>query len=184
MSPAEVERQREKIMRAPLVVTDKEYRFPRTSLSTRLEQWTRILGFWLWFLPSMKCCFWAKIMNWCTSSGCSLLCLLSESMWMLHGHATRSWFSISICPVLSTSSLCIQFVACFGPSFSMGCILGLCPVASIGQCTRELRRGVRGTRPKSTDAMRQKWTSKWLIPRRCINININKRSINFSIRGN
>ena len=47
--------------------------FPRTSLSTRLVQWTRILGLWPRFLPSLKCCVWAEVMNWCTTSGRSLL---------------------------------------------------------------------------------------------------------------
>ena len=40
--------------------------FLRTSLSTRPVQWTRILGVWLKFLPSLKCCVSAEIMNWCT----------------------------------------------------------------------------------------------------------------------
>ena len=37
-------------------------------------------------------------MNWCTSSGRSLLCLLSVSTWMLRGHATRSWLVFTIAP--------------------------------------------------------------------------------------
>ena len=41
--------------------------------------------------------------------------------------------SISICAVLFTWSVCIQFVACFSPSFSMGCLLGFCLAASIRQ---------------------------------------------------
>ena len=45
MSPAGVERQREKIMRAPMVVRDREYSFPRTSLSTRVVQRTRIVDY-------------------------------------------------------------------------------------------------------------------------------------------
>ena len=41
--------------------------------------------------------------------------------------------TISICAVLSTYPTCIQFAACFSPSFSMGCILRFCCVASNGQ---------------------------------------------------
>ena len=73
----------------------------RTSLSTRLVQWTWILRKWRKFPPSMKCCIWAEDMNWCTSSGRSLLCLLSESTWMLRGHATRSWLVFPFVRVLS-----------------------------------------------------------------------------------
>ena len=90
MSPANVERQREKIMRDHLAVRDRECPFPEDVLSTRLVQWTRPLELCLRFLPSLKCCVWAEIMNWWTSYGLSLLCLLSESTWMLRGYATRS----------------------------------------------------------------------------------------------
>ena len=90
MSPAEVQRQRDRILRATLVARDRSTPFPRTSFLTRQVQWTRILGSWLRYLPSLECSVWAEVMNWCTSSGRSLICLLSESTWMLCGHVARS----------------------------------------------------------------------------------------------
>ena len=79
MSPAEVEQQREKIMRAPSVVRDRSTRFPRTSLSTRLVQWTQTSWSWRKFPPCLKCCAWVEVMSWSTSYGCSLIFLLSVS---------------------------------------------------------------------------------------------------------
>ena len=70
----------------------------RTSLSTRLAQRTRILGLRLKLLPSLKCCLWAEVMNCCTSSGRSLFRLLSQSTWLLRGHATRSWLVFPFVP--------------------------------------------------------------------------------------
>ena len=109
MSPAEAEWQREKLMRAPLVVRGREYPYSRMSLSTRVAQWTRILGLCRKFPPSLTCCVWVEDMNWCTSSERSLLCVLSASTLMLRGHATRSLLVFTFAPsflrILCASSL-------------------------------------------------------------------------------
>ena len=72
--------------------------FLRTSLSTRLVQWTRALGLWLRFLPSSKWFVGAEITDWCTKSGLNLLYLLSESTWMSRGHRMRSWLVFLFVP--------------------------------------------------------------------------------------
>ena len=72
--------------------------FTRSSLLTILVQWTQILGLRPKFLPLSKFWVWAEDMNWCTSSVGSLLCLLSQSTWMLRGHATRSWLVFPFVP--------------------------------------------------------------------------------------
>ena len=37
--------------------------FRRTSLLTKLVRWTRILGWWRKFPPSLKCCVWVEVMS-------------------------------------------------------------------------------------------------------------------------
>ena len=132
MSPAEVERQQERIMGAPLVVRDGGALFLRTSLSTRLVLWTPVLWWWPKFPPSLKFCVSAEVTNWCTNSGRSSLCLLSKPTWMQRGHATRSCLVFPFARIVYES--CVHSGCCvFSPSFSMACIHGLCLVASTGQ---------------------------------------------------
>ena len=79
MSSAVVERQREKIMRAPLVVRDREYPFSggvivdeTGAVDTNLGIMTKVSS----FIEVLRL---GEVMNWSTSSGRSLLCLLSRS---------------------------------------------------------------------------------------------------------
>ena len=72
-------------------------------MSTRLAQWTRILGLWRRFSPSVKCCVGAEGMSWCTNSRRKLLCLLSVSTWTLRGQVTTSWLVFLFAPYFPCS---------------------------------------------------------------------------------
>ena len=83
-------------------------------------------------------------MNWCTSSGRSSLCLLSESMWMSHGHAMRPWLVFLFVPY------CLRGLCAFSLSpvlvhYSQRDVsLDFVPLHQLGKFTREMRRGFRG----------------------------------------
>ena len=116
MSPAEVERQREKIMRAPLVVRDGEYPYSEDVIVDETAAVDPNLGVMAKVFPSLKCCVWVAVMSSSTVSGRSPLYLPSVSTWMLRGHATRSWLVFTFCSVYSTWLVCIHLVDCFSPS--------------------------------------------------------------------
>ena len=75
MSPAEVERQREKIIRAPLVVRDREYPFSEDVTVDETGAVDPNLGVMAKVLPSLECCIWVAVMGSFTVSGHSSLCL-------------------------------------------------------------------------------------------------------------
>ena len=77
MSPAEVERHWEKIMRAPLVVRDREYPFSEDVIVDGTGAVDTNLGPWRMFSLSLKRCVCVEVMSWCTSSGQISLCLPS-----------------------------------------------------------------------------------------------------------
>ena len=63
MSPAEVERQREKIMRAPLVVRDREYPFSEDVIVDETGAVVINLGVMSKVSPLVKCCIWVEVMS-------------------------------------------------------------------------------------------------------------------------
>ena len=63
MSAAEVERQQEKIMRAPLVVRNREYPFSDDVIVDEIGAVDPKLGLWQMFPPLLKCCVWAEVMS-------------------------------------------------------------------------------------------------------------------------
>ena len=141
MSPPEVERQRERIMRAPLVVTETgSTLFPMTSVSTRVLHWTRILGLRLTILPSLKCCVSAEIMNWCTRSGRSLLYLLSESTWMLRGHTTTSWLVFPFVPYCLPSLCAFSLLRVLVHHSQWDVYSDFVSLHQLGKVTRALQR--------------------------------------------
>ena len=91
ISPAEVERHRERIMRAPLVARDRQYSFSEDVFVDETGAVDPILGIMAKVCLSLKCCIWAEVTNCCTSSGRNLLYPLPDSTWIIRGHATRSW---------------------------------------------------------------------------------------------
>ena len=97
MSPAEVERQRERIMGAPLVVRDREYPFCEDIIVDETGAVDPNLGVMAKFPPSLKCCVCVEAMSWSTVSGRSSLCLPYASTLTLRGHATRSWLVVISC---------------------------------------------------------------------------------------
>ena len=113
MSPAEVECQREKIMRAPLVVRDRETSedviFSEDVIVDETGAVDPNLGVMAKVSPSLKCCVWVEAISSSTDFGRSSLCPPFVSTWMSRGHATRSWLVVIGCSVCSTWLVCIQF---------------------------------------------------------------------------
>ena len=116
MSPAEVERQSEKIMRAPLVVRDREYLFSEDVNVDEAGAEDPNLGVMAKFSSLIEVLRLVEVMISSTVSGRSSLCLPSVSTWMLRGHAARTWLVFTFCSVYSTWLVCIHFVECFSPS--------------------------------------------------------------------
>ena len=146
MSPAEVERQCERIKRAPLVVRETgSTLFRRTSVSTRVLHWTRILGLWLTILPSLNCCVSVEIMNWRTTSWRSLLYLLSQSTWMLRGHTTVSWLVFRFVPYCLPSLCAFSLLRVLVHHSQWAVHSDFVSLHQLGKVTRELQRGVRQT---------------------------------------
>ena len=133
MSPAEVERQREKIMKAPMVVRDREYPFSEDGIADETGAVDPNLG------------VMAKVssLNEVLRLGGSY-----QLVYQLWVHFTLSsvrvnlevtwsrdevFVSIYICSVYSTWPVCIQFVDCFSPCFWTGRIRGFCLAVSNGQ---------------------------------------------------
>ena len=136
MSAAEVERQREKIVRASLVVRDREYPFseevnvdetgavdPNLGVIAKVSSLIEVLrlsgSYELVYLLWAQFNLSAFRVNW-------------DVTWS----RDEVLVSIYICLVLFTWPVRIQIVGCFSPSSRMGCIHGVCLAVSIGQsCT-------------------------------------------------
>ena len=112
--------------------------FPRTSLSTRRVQWTRSLGLCQKFPPSSKCCVWVEAMNWYTSSGRNLLCLLSVSTWMLCGHAMSSWLVLTLSPCFPHGLCASSFVSVLVHHTEWDVPADFVSLHQLGNVTREL----------------------------------------------
>ena len=63
LSPAEVERQRERIMRAPLVLRDREYPFSEEVIVDKTGALDPILGGMAKVSSSLKGCVWVEVMS-------------------------------------------------------------------------------------------------------------------------
>ena len=133
MSPAELERQWEKIMRAPLIVRDRKYLLSEDVLVDETGLVDPDLG----IMAKVSSLVEMLRLSGSYEKVYQLWEQFTLSAVRVNVDVTRSrngvLDSISICPALSTWPVCIQFVAYFSPSFSTGCIHGFCPVASIGE---------------------------------------------------
>ena len=133
MSPTELQRRREKMLRATLVVRDREYPFSEDVIVDETGAVETNLG------------VMAKV-----SSLIEVLRLGGsyELVYKLWAQFTLSAVRVNVdvtwsrdevlvssytCSVYSTWPVCIQLVGCFSPSSRMGCTRGLCLAASIGQ---------------------------------------------------
>ena len=105
MSPAEVERQREKIMRAPLIVRDREYPFSEDVIVDETGAVDPNLG------VMAKVSSLIEVLR-LGGSYELVYFLLSVSTWMSHGHATRSWLVFIFAPYF-LRSLCASNLLAF-----------------------------------------------------------------------
>ena len=119
MSPAEVERQRERIMRALLVVRDREYPFSEDVIVDETGAVDPTLGVMAKvssLIEVLRLGGSYELVYRLFVCPRSSLCLPSVSAWMLRGQAMRSWLVFTFCSVYSTWLVCIHFVDCFSPS--------------------------------------------------------------------
>ena len=152
MSPAEVERQRERIMRAPLVVRDREYHFsedviveetgavdPNVAIMAKLSSLTEVLR--LGGNYALMYTIWAQF-------NMSAVRVNVDVTWL----RVEVLVIISICPVLYTLHVCIQFVACLVHHSRRDVTSDFSNFVSLnqlGKITRKLQRGFRRTRRRS-----------------------------------
>ena len=116
MSPAEVERQREKIMRAPLVARDREYPFSEDVNVDETGAVDPNLGVMAKFSSLIE----VLRLGGSYELVYQLWALFTLSAVRVNVDVTWSrdevLVSIYICSVYSTWPVCIQFAGCFSPS--------------------------------------------------------------------
>ena len=116
-SPAEAERQREKIMRVPLVVRDREYPFFENVIVDETGGVNPNLGFMAKFSSLIE------VLRLCGSYELVYQHWAQFTLSAVGVNVDVTWsrddvlVSVSIFPMLSTWTVCVQFCACFSPSF-------------------------------------------------------------------
>ena len=142
LSPVEAERQREKILRARLVVRDREYSFSEDASVDETGAVDANLGGWHRFPPSSKCCVWVEAMTWCTNFGRSLHSLLSVSTWMSRGHVARPWMMFMFAPYFLRSLCASNFLVVLVHHPEWDVSADFLSLLHSGKVARELQRGV------------------------------------------
>ena len=86
---------------------------------------------------------WVEVMKWCTSSGRSLLCLLSELTWMLRGQATRYWLVFPFVPFCPRSLCAFSLLRVLVRHSQWDVSSDFVSLHQLDTITRELQRLVR-----------------------------------------
>ena len=129
MSPAEVERQREKLMRAPLVVRDREYPFCEDVIVDETDAVESNLG------VMAKVSSLIEVLHLGGSDELVYQLWAEFTLSAVRVNVDVTWsrdevlVSIHLCSVSSTWPVWIQLVGFFNPSSWMGCIRGFCLLA-------------------------------------------------------